>query len=51
MDKAYKVPPASRDLVITPPPGWRKPIPLAVKLQVIVNQRGLSLTGEPLVTQ
>ena len=48
MDKAHKVPPASRELVPTPPPGWRKPIPLAVKLQVIVNQRGLSPSGEPL---
>lgn len=46
MDKAFKVPPASRELVATPPPGWRKPIPLAVKLQVIVNQRGLAPTGE-----
>src|SRR6478752_4422324 len=48
MDKAHKVPLASRQLVPTPPPGWRKPIPLAVKLQVIVNQRGLAPTGEPL---
>ena len=46
--KAGKVPVASRALVVTPPPGWRKPIPLAVKLQVIVNQRGLAPTGEPL---
>src|SRR6478752_7406730 len=48
MDKAHKVPLASRQLVPTPPPGWRKPIPLAVKLQVIVNQRGLAPTGEAL---
>src|SRR5262245_14767722 len=46
--KAGRVPVASRELIPTPPPGWRKPIPLAVKLQVIVNQRGLAPTGEPL---
>jgi hypothetical protein len=48
MVKAHKVSPASRELIRTPPPGWRKPIPLAVKLQVIVNQRGLAPTGEQL---
>lgn len=46
--KAAKVPIATRELIPTPPPGWRKQIPLAVKLQVIVNQRGLAPTGEPL---
>ena len=46
--KAGKVPIASRELISTPPPGWRKPIPLAVKLQVVVNQRGLGPRGEPL---
>lgn len=46
MDKAHKVRPTSREMVPTPPPGWRKPIPLAIKLQVIVNQRGLAPTGE-----
>ena len=48
MAKAHKVPPASREMIPAPPPGWRKRIPLAVKLQVIVNQRGLAPTGEPL---
>ena len=46
--KPVRFRPASRESVLTPPPGWRKPIPLAVKLQVIVNQRGLAPTGEPL---
>jgi hypothetical protein len=48
MHKASKVAPATRELILTPPPGWRKPIPVAVKLQVIVNQRGLAPSGEPL---
>lgn len=42
---AGRVPIASREAVVTPPPGWRKAIPIAVKLQVIVNQRGLAPDG------
>ena len=34
-----------------PPPGWRKPMPITIKLQVIVNQRGLAPNGEPLDAQ
>ena len=42
---ASRVPIASLEDVPRPPKGWRKPIPLAVKLQVIVNQRGLAPDG------
>lgn len=45
---ATKLPIASRDEVLRPPPGWRKPIPLVVKLQVIVNQQGRAPDGTPL---
>jgi hypothetical protein len=45
---AGRVPIASREEVLLPPIGWRKPMPLAVKLQVIVNQRGLAPDGTPL---
>ena len=45
---ATKLPIASRDEVLRPPKGWRKSIPLAVKLQVIVNQRGNAPDGTPL---
>ncbi|MER9196482.1 hypothetical protein NKI13_24900 [Mesorhizobium australicum] len=45
---ATKLPNASRDEVLRPPKGWRKSIPLAVKLQVIVNQRGKAPDGTPL---
>jgi hypothetical protein len=45
---ATKLPIASRDEVLRPPKGWRKSIPLAVKLQVIVNQRGRAPDGTPL---
>ena len=43
---ANKVPIASREDVTRPPKGWRKPMPLAVKLQVIVNQRGMAPNGD-----
>lgn len=39
---AHKVLFRPRQKVVTPPTGWRKPIPLAVKLQVIIQQRGLA---------
>jgi|GEM_PF-3143742 len=42
---ASKVPVASREDVTRPPKGWRKPIPLAIKLQVIVNQHGKAPDG------
>lgn len=42
---ASKVPLASREDVTRPPTGWRKPIPLAIKLQVIVNQQGKAPDG------
>ncbi|RWE64686.1 hypothetical protein [Mesorhizobium sp.] len=45
---AAKLPIGSRDEVLRPPAGWRKPIPLAVKLQVIVNQQGRAPDGTPL---
>lgn len=45
---ATKLPNASRDEVLRPPKGWRKSIPLAVKLQVIVNQRGKAPDGTTL---
>ena len=45
---ASKVPTASREDVTRPPKGWRKPIPLAIKLQVIVNQHGKAPDGTPL---
>ena len=48
MATASRVLPASREYLVTPPPGWRKPIPLAIKLQVVINQRGLAPSGEPL---
>lgn len=43
-----KVKVVERIPVTRPPVGWRKSIPLVIKLQVIVNQRGLGPDGEPL---
>jgi hypothetical protein len=48
MPIAGRIPLASREEVTRPPSGWRKPIPTAVKLQVIVNQRGVAPDGTPL---
>lgn len=43
--KAGRLPPASRGAVVLPPPGWRKAMPMAVKLQVIINQHGRAPDG------
>jgi hypothetical protein len=45
---ATKLPIASREEVLRPPTGWRKAIPIALKLQVICNQKGLAPDGTPL---
>ena len=42
---AFRLRPPKRDRVARPPKGWRKQIPLAIKLQVIVNQRGRAPDG------
>ena len=45
---ASKVAIGSRKPVLRPPLGWRKSIPLAIKLQVVVNQGGKAPDGTPL---
>lgn len=45
---AHRIAYAPRIPVITPPPGWRKHMPTMVKLQVIINQRGLAPDGTAL---
>lgn len=45
---AHKIVYKPREMVLTPPVGWRKPIPLSVKLQVIIEQRGLAPDKTPL---
>ena len=35
-------------MISRPPTGWRKPIPWQVKLQVVINQRGMAPDGTPL---
>lgn len=42
---AARIAPASREQVLLPPKGWRKAIPIAVKLQVVVNQHGRAPDG------
>lgn len=45
---ATRLPVATREEVLRPPKGWRKSIPLAVKLQVLINQEGKAPDGSVL---
>jgi hypothetical protein len=45
---AYKIASKPWEMIPRPPTGWRKAIPLAIKLQVIINQKGLGPDNSPL---
>lgn len=43
---AHRIASSSREIIERPPIGWRKPIPLAIKLQVVINQQGKGPDGQ-----